>query len=82
MIILRYDLRNAHEEADVIVIHQMLSVVKSSTNDMYLTRGTYNIFRGIRHLYHVSLKRFERSNGLDTALYKNYFCLRVDHVLT
>ena len=27
------DLRNAHEEADVIIIHQMLSIVDSSTND-------------------------------------------------
>ena len=36
MTIRREDLCNAHEEADVIVIHQMLSVVKSSTNDMYL----------------------------------------------
>ena len=25
------------------------------------------------------MKRFERSNGLDTALYKNYLCL---HVIT
>ena len=30
MTILREDLRNAHEEADVIIIHQMLSIVESS----------------------------------------------------
>ena len=35
MIIRREDLRNAHEEADVIIIHQMLSiVVESSMNDI------------------------------------------------
>ena len=33
MTINREDLRNAHEEADVIIIHQMLSIVESSTND-------------------------------------------------
>ena len=33
MTIRREDLCNAHEEADVIIIHQMLSIVESSTND-------------------------------------------------
>ena len=29
--------RNPHEEADVIIIHQMLSIVASSTNDINIS---------------------------------------------
>ena len=36
MTIRREDLRNAHEEADVIIIHQM-SIVESSTNDINIS---------------------------------------------
>ena len=32
MTIRREDLRNAHEEVNVIILHQMLSIVESSTN--------------------------------------------------
>ena len=39
MTIRREDLRNAHEEADVIIIHQMLSIVEteSSMNDISIS---------------------------------------------
>ena len=33
----REDLRNALEEADVIIIHQMLSIVESSMNDINIS---------------------------------------------
>ena len=37
MTIRREDLRDAHEEADVIIIHQMLSIVESSMNDISIS---------------------------------------------
>ena len=33
----REDSRNAHEETDVTIIHQMLSIVESSTNDINIS---------------------------------------------
>ena len=37
MTIRREDLRNAHKEADVITIHQMLSIVESSMNGINIS---------------------------------------------
>ena len=54
MIILRYDLRNAHEEADVIIIHQMLSIVESSMNDINISVISDDTDISVRlvHFYH------------------------------
>ena len=54
MTIRREDLRNAHEEADVIIIHQMLSIVESSTNDINISviSDDTDVFVLLVHFYH------------------------------
>ena len=54
MIILRYDLTDAHEEADVNIIHQMLSIVESSMNDINISviSDDADIFVRLVHFYH------------------------------
>ena len=50
----REDLRNAHEEAVVIIIHQMLSIVESSTNDISISviSDDTDVFVLLIHFYH------------------------------
>ena len=54
MTIRREDLRNAHEEADVNIIHQMLSIVESSTNDINTSAisDDTDMFVLLVHFYH------------------------------
>ena len=54
MTIRREDLRNAHEEADVIIIHQMMSIVESSTNDINISviSDDTDVFVLLVHFYH------------------------------
>ena len=54
MTIHREDLRNAYEEADVIIIHQMLSIVESSTNDINISiiSDDTDVFVLLVHFYH------------------------------
>ena len=49
----REDLCNAHEEADVIIIHQM-SIVESSTNDINISvmSDDTDVFVLLVHFYH------------------------------
>ena len=53
MTICREDLRNAHEEANVIIIHQMLSIVESSTNDINISviSDDTDVFVMLVHFY-------------------------------
>ena len=54
MTICREDLRNAHEEADVIIIHQMFSIVESSTKDINISviSDDTGLFVMLVHFYH------------------------------
>ena len=54
MTINREDLRNAHEEADVIIIHQMLSIVESSTTDIKISvmSDDTDVFERLIYFYH------------------------------
>ena len=54
MTIRREDLCNAYEEADVIIIHHMLSIVESSTNDINISviSDDTDVFVLFVHLYH------------------------------
>ena len=53
MTIRREGLRNAHEEADVIIIHQM-SIVESSTDDINISvmSDDTGVFVLLVHFYH------------------------------
>ena len=55
MTIRREDLRNAHEEVNVIILHQMLSIVESSTNAINISviSDDTDVFVQLVHLYHT-----------------------------
>ena len=59
----REDLPNAHEEADVIIIHQMLSIVESSTNDINIsvTSDDTDVFILLVQIYHGDGSNIQRT---------------------
>ena len=67
MIIRREDLRNAHEVADVIIIHQMLSIVESSTNDtnISVTSDDTDVFILLVQFYHDDGSNTLRTESID-----------------